>query len=282
MKILFRSSKGLISSYKFGIDKLLEQASGNTNFSDLLLEFTPSEEHAEPDPLQKELEDCLEEGKRLLINMDLTAEVSPDDNGNEFGFKIATQTNNALKLPDDVSIVCWPVTLPANAAVLFNPKSSEVADFRKVSLDAITAFFAFELECKRGGKRLASRFVLKLNLKGEPPQRFEHLLRSLLKNKSQVLRLMLLILADQSLYSSDMNELRRTLTGGDKSDGQEMADIPLLETLLRALDRDPEKLDRLERLIADLSQTPEGLTLLPDGLDRVWPALWESRKRLRK
>ena len=46
--------------------------------------------------------------------------------------------------------------------------------------------------------------------------------------------------------------------------------MPLLEHLLRALHRSPDKLDQVHRLIEDLRRTPEGRSILPPELDSVW------------
>jgi hypothetical protein len=50
--------------------------------------------------------------------------------------------------------------------------------------------------------------------------------------------------------------------------------------MVRALDRRPESLDHIHRLIADLQHTPEGRELLPDGIDEVWPAIWQAREEV--
>ena len=42
--------------------------------------------------------------------------------------------------------------------------------------------------------------------------------------------------------------------------------------MLRALDRNPEKLDSVARFVADLRATPEGRELLPPDFDAIWAA----------
>jgi hypothetical protein len=52
-----------------------------------------------------------------------------------------------------------------------------------------------------------------------------------------------------------------------------------LESFLRALDRDPKRLDYVQRLVADLRSTEEGRQLLPPEFDAMWTPIWEMRER---
>ncbi|MEZ5285582.1 MAG: hypothetical protein R2712_12420 [Vicinamibacterales bacterium] len=53
----------------------------------------------------------------------------------------------------------------------------------------------------------------------------------------------------------------------------------MLESFLRALDRDPGRLDYVQRLVADLRSTEEGRQLLPPEFDAMWAPIWELRER---
>jgi hypothetical protein len=146
-------------------------------------------------------------------------------------------------------------------------------------MEALTPFHAFNVSMAEAGRDFTARFVIKNPLVGEPEDRFDHLLRSLLRNKSQVLRLLLLLLADLDApdgVGGGHPWLQRRVTDGGGTE-----DFPLLESMLRALGSDPKKLDRVHRLIADLSKTPEGAGLLPAGFQQIWSSIWEVRKVLR-
>ena len=58
------------------------------------------------------------------------------------------------------------------------------------------------------------------------------------------------------------------------------ADIPMLETLVRTLERSPEKLDHVAKLVTELQSTEEGRALLPDDFDLIWQPIWAARKEL--
>lgn len=123
--------------------------------------------------------------------------------------------------------------------------------------------------------------MLNLPLQGAPEDRDSRILRALLRDKSRVIRLLLMLLA------TDGDDARQILLsfGARGSFGERAAEdelgIPLLEPLMRALDRDPGKLDQVSRLVEDLIQTDEGRALLPDGLLDIWEPIWMARQEIR-
>ena len=56
--------------------------------------------------------------------------------------------------------------------------------------------------------------------------------------------------------------------------------VPLFECMVRALNRDPQRIDDLNNLIQDLRGNPETQNLLPEGLDEIWKPIWEARKMM--
>ena len=53
--------------------------------------------------------------------------------------------------------------------------------------------------------------------------------------------------------------------------------MPLLEMLMRALSRAPEKIDRIAELVEGLRGTPEGREVLPEGFEPFWEAVTQIR-----
>jgi hypothetical protein len=49
--------------------------------------------------------------------------------------------------------------------------------------------------------------------------------------------------------------------------------------LLRNLDRHPEQIDHVEQVIRDLTQSPQGREMLPDGLEAIWGPIWNVRQQ---
>ena len=54
--------------------------------------------------------------------------------------------------------------------------------------------------------------------------------------------------------------------------------MPLLEELVRALSRSPEKIDRIERLVERLRRTEAGRAVLPNGFDSLWDKILQARR----
>jgi hypothetical protein len=262
---------------KFGIDQLLSKRTGTTSFVDMLEQFLPPDQAPEVDKIQKQLEDELDGVRRLFACRVLRAVISPGEAAGSF----STQLLSAEPLTGlaGLAVNCWPVTFQEHLAQSCSVSSGELAKFGGMTLDAITAFFAFELVLERSGKKARSRFVVKADLEGVPDGRFSCLLRSLLKNRSQVLQMLLMLLADQEV-SSSFGGINPG-TPGDLGSSNGSAAIPLLESILRALDRDPEKIDRINALVNDLMATDEDGKLLPEGFNDIWPAIWAARGGLK-
>lgn len=263
-----------------GIGKLLGQEGHHTSFVDLLQEYRGEEEPAAPDAIQKELEKRLRTVRLALLAASLFAEITPGENTREFQLELKTVPGNEMILIGDVKIRCWPITLPSHRAVPIDVRQGIGVNFGKVSLDALTAFFAFELECAGNGQTCTERFVTKVPLVGEPEGRMQKLLGSLLKNKSQVLRLLLMLLADSSMPMDKLATIHGFSGIAGSSSDSASGTIPLLESLMKALARSPEKMDRINRLVEDLNKTEEGVNLLPDGFMSVWEAIWQIRKEM--
>ena len=52
----------------------------------------------------------------------------------------------------------------------------------------------------------------------------------------------------------------------------------LLETLLRALHRTPERLDAVARLVEDVRRQPDCQDLFPPKFDQIWEPIWAARQ----
>jgi hypothetical protein len=156
-----------------------------------------------------------------------------------------------------------------------------VVVFEPLSFDALTSFYAFRLTVAREKLELTCGFVLNLPLLGAPAGRQKRLLLSLLRNREQLLKYLLMLLAD------DEETARRLIDAFDGDQRNHHADgreggfgFPLLEPLLQALDRQRPRLDQIARLIDDLRQSPDGQLLLSEEFLSIWEPIWATRKRI--
>jgi hypothetical protein len=157
---------------------------------------------------------------------------------------------------------------------------SELARFVMAG-EELSSLFAFSIEATEGSRKKEERFTLNLLLEGAPADRRDRVLRWVLRDRDRVLRFLLFLLAD-----GDPRQAVGLLVSGDQAgdgEGEDSfaLDLPLFESLLRALEREPAKLDHVARLIEDLRKTPEGEALIPEGFTEVWDPIWAVREARR-
>ncbi|MFP4063663.1 MAG: hypothetical protein ACLFS2_12800 [Halochromatium sp.] len=175
-------------------------------------------------------------------------------------------------LPEGVSATVRPIGLESERAC---EVTGAAVAFGPVTLEALSAFVAVTLTAREAGTSRQSRFVLRLPLAGGPADRGSRLLRAMLADRSEFMRLLMILLADDGV------ELMINADGsGGSWSGDWLAggsDTPLLESLLKTLDRSPERLDQIERLLDDISKSGELDELLPEGFAVLWDAAWANQ-----
>lgn len=251
----------------------------------LLQEYTlPGDPDLKDDP-GKELERRVEKLARSLGTSCLTATVGHAEGQQGWDTSLSGELP---ELPDGATITVWPVTLSPETAQQVIARhgpdgpSGLIAKFEGMSFEALTGFFAFEISLGDGQHTVQQRFVVTAELVGAPEDRQQRLLRSLLKDRRRVLRLLLLILIDEG---ADLSAFVQAAHQGDMGSGTSFAgwhEAGLLEALLRSLSRSPRRIDEAARLIADLERTEEGQDLLPEGFTDIWKPVWAAREALRE
>jgi hypothetical protein len=259
----------------WGIDTILRKTPGEHALTDLLVPFEPDDSEPIEDP-DAELRVAGDALRRALAEAGLSIKVEASSEGR---FALQLQGN----LPNDAvvasaTLLCWPIRLGETRS-LGMEKALKGKAF-DVEMVEISSFIAVDARFKRDGRSRAERFVLNLPIEGMPAERDDAILRDILRDKARVLRLLLFLLS-----GDDPRELARLLTsdtdGRDKhSDVPGFVGFPLFENLLRSLHREPRRLEHVARLVNDLSRTPEGEALIPEGFMTIWQPVWEAREDL--
>jgi hypothetical protein len=146
--------------------------------------------------------------------------------------------------------------------------------------ERLTSFVVFRIEVEHEGRRATRDFVVNLPITGLPEDRRERLLLALLRNSAQLLKYLLLLLAEDGWDARTTMDLLDDIDrpGRHRSEHSDDAfELPLLEPMLKALSQSPDKLDRIAQLIADLEKTAEGRALIPGEFYEVWRPIWEVR-----
>jgi hypothetical protein len=160
------------------------------------------------------------------------------------------------------------------------PPDTKVA-FERCSFQALTSFFAFELTARVGQRVERCEFVVRVALEGAPDDRYARVIHALLNDPAKVmqfLRLLLSLDAFEALElldpgSSEGTSSSRRPAGADDT-------VPLFESLLRTLERDPDRLLEVQRLVTELRRTEDGARLLPPTFDEIWTPLWAAYQSL--
>ena len=268
-------------SRHMGVEAILSPShKGVSVLRDLLEPFTPVA-GAGPDTGQQAVDQALITLRQFVVEQGFAVTVRQTD---EDVFAMDVLPANVGAPPEgEFELYCWPLTLRQEAAAQrLEPGSGMQPSFAGLSFEALTTFFAFEGRVVAGGQTGTCRFVLNLPGTGFPGNRRQRLLQYLLSDRGQVMRYLWLLLAeDGTLSLGDITGAAGSATGGDGAENGFHADMPMLEPLVRALERSPDKLDQVARFVTELQGTEEGRALLPGDFDRIWIPLWAAREALR-
>ena len=196
-----------------------------------------------------------------------------------FAIRLTATRKTNLIVPNGCGLRAWPISLPKGWARPVDLVRESWVTFDAVSVDNLTAFFAFELFSEDKG--FCQKFALNIPLQGAPDNRQDRLLRLLLKDPNGVRRFLLLLLTDSGAEAFDHWFGAPSSTEGKKGAMRSLFEPTLLESLLRALDRDPEQIDQVVQLVRELARTPEGKELLPPGVETILEPIERVRKQQR-
>ena len=198
---------------------------------------------------------------RAIVDADFRITCAPADDLWEW------RLEGQIALPDGVVVRVWPVSVVEEHAVKLVPPVSLT-----LPMSRLTAFVAFRLTVDSPDAE-DKCFALKLPIGGVPPERTAHILRSLIDSPERFLEFLRALLGG-------LDGLSEMIEGmGDPKGAAWWSGIEaetLLEDLLRATSRNPERLETVRELIADLRRTEEGRRIVPDRLYTVWQAVEET------
>lgn len=259
-----------------GINAFLGADNQKQALRQMLIPYRIPDEACVQDAGQKHLERLLQDARSAIAGWALTAQVNHNGTGT---FDLTVSADRPLQLPGTVTGVCFPISRKGHVAQpLAALHDGEPIRFAGLSLISLTGFFAFELTATHGGKHLTEAFVLNLPVTGMPEERDERLIQHLISDRGRFLRYLLFLLAegDQTANVQQLTALVGEGSIGEGTDGG--PELPLLEEMVRAYSRYPEKIDRIASLVRDLRSTPAGQSVLPDGFDALWTAFESARK----
>lgn len=261
------------SKYKQGVGPLIEEP--DAVLRPLLAPYRRNEDGG-IDPDQRKAESVADDIAHSLGGAPLRLLVEPLGDGRH---RMAVSIEGPLDLTPADEVTCWPITLKRDRASRIHP-SGELPTWEPLSTAQLTGFAAFRIRVTVGPRHVEREIVVKGELVGAPEDRDGAVMRSILESAEQLMRYLAFLLADPD---SD-NEIAPGDLTGDVSPGSQPGDhqieLPLLEGLVRALERDPARLDRIEALVTRLSATKGGREIIPAEFLEVWEPIREARKAL--
>jgi len=161
--------------------------------------------------------------------------------------------------------------------------ASPCCTFPPTSLSSLSAFFALRVSGRTASREHHLDVTLRLPLDDVPDGRIEAVTAELLGDRERLLRFILLLLSDEGDSDRMLNELEALLGERSAATGAgvpaPLLGLPLLEPMLRALHRSPERLDEIDRLLRDMRDAGANTAdLLPPELEALWTTINELRK----
>lgn len=195
-------------------------------------------------------------------------------------WRVSLYATRSVEL-DALGVEGRPLSQPTLQSVRLD--SVPYCSFPPVALASVTPFFALRITGSFAGGERYIDVTVRLPLENAPTGRAEAVTAELLSDRERLLRFILLLLADDGRADRMLDELEELLGGEssprDPSPGRTQIGLPLLEPMLRALHRHPERLAEIDRLIADIRTVgAESADLLPPELDELWSAISTVRQ----
>lgn len=262
----------------FGLDVTLGIRPGQPSLRSILEPYTPS--NAEPRALTvaEELDRELDALRRWLASHRFTAEVQAvDADLYEVTLRgMRPRSGAGTELPTGVT--CRPLTTRGAAVRVVADSHGLSVAFPGLSFEALTSFFVFTAKASRDGEHREIEFVVNAELLGAPDDRRQRILASLLKNREELLRFLLMLLSGMG----ESGQLAEAALGGGRWAWAWSESTALFEPMVRALARDPAKIDEIGSLMQELMKTPDGRSILPEGWEEVWEPIRAAREAARQ
>jgi hypothetical protein len=261
--------------HRFGIEQILGDRTAG--FRSLLRPFVADEtspaEH-------NEVEWALREVASAIGAADVRAHV--ESRGDAHDIELRAPDGWRAPWPANARVRCWPITLAPSLASRLAGTAPTLGRFERLPTLKLTAFFAIELELTVAGKRGATRFVVRWPLVNAPAGRTHDVVMSLLDTPDRVLAFFRLMLAEpdrvgERAPGSALLELHAVI--GSTAVRWATSTEPLLESLVRALEENPSRLDPIARIVEDLESADDGRERLPAGFLEIWAPIKQARDR---
>ncbi len=248
-----------------GVDAVIGDRTGRIGLRNIVEPYDSSREDERPKTQDEILTERLDSLRCTIGGLRYKAACARTANGRWTLRLQGEPVNGTLDHLDlaGVELQVWPATVGTGAGCTPELSAGLSASF-DLSEEGVTPYFGVSL----AAGPLNVRFAVIAELTGAPEGRAERVLASILSDRASLIRFLLLLLGDLD-EALDVAEHGAGPTGhGDWLAAFESG--ALLEPLVRAYARDPDRLRDIERVLGEISRAGNGDGLLPAGWDAIW------------
>jgi len=277
-----------------GVAKILG-AEGKDSLIDLLDEYVPGERLEPFDQTEGALEALLEGVRRQIATLPLRLQITQAQGSKGWRMCLTSDCPDTPPpaLEQNIEVKAWPISLRPDRAADCDLCAPVVADFGILSLEALTPFVAFAVEAVLDDSSQRITFVLNLPMDGEPAGRDSVVLRQMLRRPTDLIALLLLLLAEDEVGILDA--LSAANSDGSSTSWERFSSKGLFEALVRTLAEDTAKLRSVKRLVDDLRRADAVIArnveidgapdtdrepIVPRGFNEVWEPIWQAAVEL--
>ncbi len=261
-----------------GIDKLLGEENDKLSLRAMLADYEPDDQ-AKTNPEAEAAERLLEEIRTYLIALNLRLSITSGE-GDNYDMLLDSGEKKGVLPEGDITIRAWPVTIREQRGQTFSAEIKRPRlTFSDLSVLQLTSFVAFEIEGKVGRTKRAIRFVMNLPVRGFPHHRDDYVISAILSDKKRFLQYLHYLLVEELGWLPGIDDKSSGAwgEGGRWAEGVD-DQIPLLEDIIRAFSRSPDKIDQVTEIVERLCATPEGQKVLPEGFEALWDTIRVARE----
>ena len=219
------------------------------------------------DPEMREAERCIE-GARLMLaeaRLSLKCHKAPKDSDNLWTLILVGEIP---RLEGIQTATAWPITVKEGSGTSILGNNSGEIGLGEFSTSSVTGLVAFELRsCHHPDPSV--RFVMNLPIEGISGERNSAILETVIRNQDGFIKYLLLLLGDAA-KNSDVAQGSGTGFGKWLSLLSSGEEAPLLEEMVRAYNRYPDKLHEISDVISELSFLGNKNKVVPEKFLKLW------------
>ncbi|MCK4486241.1 MAG: phospholipase D family protein [Desulfobacterales bacterium] len=270
------------TAHNIGVSKLLGEGnsseSGNKSsvaaLIDLMQPYKRPASQPPEDVTKAKLEKALDNARRAICKAPIKMRAVSNDSGT---YTLEVVADKPLSLDTGVEGACVPISLHKNDLKPLAPLAEgENICFRNLPTARLTCFVAFVVKARLESQTMSTSFVLKLEPKGFPEDRNQHVLSSIVTDSDRFLKYLLLLLSESDPLSEQ--KLLKILGNRKRTRGGFSLDMPLFEELVKSFSRQPQSIVHIAELVDELRVCQTEKEVIPPEFLAMWETFMAAIK----